>query len=119
MPMASVFETTAIPMLPRALSSNLCSLLPDRIRLCLCAEVELDGGGNVTKSRLVRGYMKSVAKLTYGGVARALGMSDAQVADKLVVSLRTVHSHLRTIYRKLQVGSRNEAARWAAEHRLV
>jgi GAF domain-containing protein len=49
----------------------------------------------------------------------AHGMSDAQVADKLVVSLRTVHSHLRSIYRKLQVGSRNEVARWAVEHRLV
>src|SRR5262249_39550282 len=49
----------------------------------------------------------------------AQGMSDAQVADKLVVSLRTVHSHLRSIYRKLQVGSRNEAARWAVERRLV
>ncbi len=35
----------AIPMLPRALSSNLCSLLPDVIRLCLCACVELDAGG--------------------------------------------------------------------------
>jgi DNA-binding NarL/FixJ family response regulator len=49
----------------------------------------------------------------------AQGMSDAQVADKLVVSLRTVHSHLRSIYRKLQVSSRNEAARWAVERRLV
>jgi DNA-binding NarL/FixJ family response regulator len=49
----------------------------------------------------------------------AQGMSDAQVADKLVISLRTVHSHLRSIYRKLQVGSRNEAARWAVERRLA
>ena len=49
----------------------------------------------------------------------AHGMSDAQVADRLVVSQRTVHSHLRSIYRKLQIGSRNEAARWAVEHRLV
>jgi GAF domain-containing protein len=49
----------------------------------------------------------------------AHGLSDAQVADKLVVSLRTVHSHLRSIYRKLQVGSRNEAARWAIDRRLV
>jgi DNA-binding NarL/FixJ family response regulator len=49
----------------------------------------------------------------------ASGMSDAQVAERLVVSLRTVHSHLRSIYRKLQVGSRNEAAHWAVEHRLV
>jgi GAF domain-containing protein len=49
----------------------------------------------------------------------AYGMSDAQVADKLVISLRTVHSHVRSIYRKLQVGSRSEAARWAVERRLV
>jgi DNA-binding NarL/FixJ family response regulator len=49
----------------------------------------------------------------------AYGINDAQIADKLVVSLRTVHSHLRSIYSKLQVGSRNEAARWAVERRLV
>jgi len=49
----------------------------------------------------------------------AYGMSDAEVADKLVISLRTVHSHLRSIYRKLEVGSRSEATRWAVERRLV
>jgi ribonuclease R len=63
----------AIPMLPRALSSNLCSLLPDVIRLCLAVEVDLDATGTVLKSRLVEGFMRSAAKLTYGGVARALG----------------------------------------------
>jgi ribonuclease R len=65
----------AIPMLPRALSSNLCSLLPGVIRLCLCAEVELDATGSVLSSRLVEGFMRSVAKLTYPGVARALGFT--------------------------------------------
>jgi ribonuclease R len=65
----------AIPMLPRALSSNLCSLLPDVLRLCLAVQVELDASGRVLSKRLVRGFMKSRAKLTYGGVARALGFS--------------------------------------------
>jgi ribonuclease R len=65
----------AIPMLPRALSSNLCSLLPDVDRLCLCVVAELDSSGRVASSRLVRGLMRSRAKLTYGGVARALGLS--------------------------------------------
>jgi DNA-binding NarL/FixJ family response regulator len=46
----------------------------------------------------------------------AHGMSDAQVADKLVVSLRTLSAR---IFDPLQVGSRNEAARWAVEHGLV
>ena len=72
----------AIPMLPRALSSNLCSLLPDVIRLCLCAEVTVDAGGNVTGERLIRGFMNSRAKLNYGGVARALGYTTEPAAQE-------------------------------------
>ncbi len=71
----------AIPMLPRALSSNLCSLLPDVIRLCLCVVVELDGKGEILKTRITRGFMKSQAKLTYGGVARALGFTEEPPRD--------------------------------------
>ena len=66
----------AIPMLPRALSSNLCSLLPDVIRLCLCVHAELDAKGAIKKTRIIRGFMRSAAKLTYGGVARALRFTD-------------------------------------------
>jgi ribonuclease R len=65
----------AIPMLPRALSSNLCSLLPGVIRLCLCVIVDLTAAGVVTESRVVEGFMRSAAKLTYPGVARALGFT--------------------------------------------
>ncbi|MFO0761881.1 MAG: ribonuclease R [Byssovorax sp.] len=65
----------AIPMLPRALSSHLCSLLPNVIRLCLCVEVDLDATGTVLSSKVMEGFMRSAAKLTYPGVARALGFS--------------------------------------------
>ena len=41
----------------------------------------LDAKGNVKKTRLVRGYMKSAAKLTYGGVARALGFTEIPPRD--------------------------------------
>jgi len=92
----------AIPMLPRALSSNLCSLLPDVDRLCLCADVELDSKGEVVSSRLVRGVMKSRAKLTYGGVANALGLSAEAKAEpkaqEMVEGLRVAYElsrHLR------------------------
>lgn len=91
----------AIPMLPRALSSNLCSLLPGVDRLCLCADVELDAGGHVVKSRLVRGVMRSAAKLTYGGVARALGLSaEARAepaAEAMVEGLRVAHELSRKL----------------------
>ena len=49
----------------------------------------------------------------------AEGLTDAQVAERLVVSLRTVHAHLRSIYRKLDVRSRSAATRYAVEHGLA
>jgi DNA-binding NarL/FixJ family response regulator len=48
----------------------------------------------------------------------ARGMTDAEVAGELVVSRRTVHAHLRSIYRKLDVRTRAAATRYALEHGL-
>jgi class 3 adenylate cyclase/DNA-binding CsgD family transcriptional regulator len=49
----------------------------------------------------------------------AVGLSDAQVAAQLVVSVRTVNAHLRSIYRKTGVHSRAAAGRFAEEHGLL
>jgi ATP/maltotriose-dependent transcriptional regulator MalT len=49
----------------------------------------------------------------------AQGSSDAEVAEALVVSRRTVHAHVRAIYRKLDVRSRSAATRYAVDHELV
>jgi DNA-binding CsgD family transcriptional regulator len=49
----------------------------------------------------------------------ATGLTDAQIAEHLVLSLHTVHAHLRTIYSKLGVTSRSAATRYAFEHQLV
>ncbi len=100
----------AIPMLPRALSSNLCSLLPDVTRLCLCVHAELDARGAIKRSRLVRGYMKSAAKLTYGGVARALGFTAEPPrqpkAEEMVDGLRVAHELSRILRsRRLKRGA--------------
>ncbi len=47
------------------------------------------------------------------------GLTDAQVADQLVLSPRTVQGHLRSIYNKINVSSRSAATRYAVEHKLV
>ncbi len=49
----------------------------------------------------------------------AQGLTDAQVAEQLVISPRTVNNHLTSIYSKLQVSSRSAATRYAIEHHLV
>jgi predicted ATPase/DNA-binding CsgD family transcriptional regulator len=49
----------------------------------------------------------------------AAGLTDAQVAEQLVISLRTVNTHVTSIYNKLGVSSRAAATRFAVEHNLV
>ncbi len=49
----------------------------------------------------------------------AQGLSDSAVAERLVISPRTVQGHVRSIYNKLHVNSRSAATRYAIEHRLA
>ena len=49
----------------------------------------------------------------------ARGLTDAEVAEQLFLSLRTVHAHLRSIYRKLDLHTRSAATRYALEHGLA
>jgi DNA-binding NarL/FixJ family response regulator len=49
----------------------------------------------------------------------AEGLTDAQVAQKLVLSPRTISTHLRSIYSKLGINSRSAATRFAFENHLT
>lgn len=49
----------------------------------------------------------------------AAGLTDQQIANKLFLSPRTVHAHLSSIYRKLNITSRSAATRYALEHGLA
>jgi predicted ATPase/DNA-binding CsgD family transcriptional regulator len=49
----------------------------------------------------------------------ATGMTNAEVAERLFISSRTVSWHLGSIYRKLGFSSRTEATRFAVEHGLL
>ncbi len=49
----------------------------------------------------------------------ARGMTDAEIADELFISTRTVSGHLQSIYNKLGISSRSAATAFAYEHHLV
>ncbi|MBA2393125.1 MAG: tetratricopeptide repeat protein [Ktedonobacteraceae bacterium] len=49
----------------------------------------------------------------------ATGVTDARIAEALVISPRTVNTHLRSIYGKIGVSSRSAATRFAVEHKIL
>jgi DNA-binding NarL/FixJ family response regulator len=48
-----------------------------------------------------------------------MGLTSAQIADNLHISVLTVNTHVRSIYDKLHVTSRSAVTRYAIEHKLV
>ncbi|RJU02619.1 DNA-binding response regulator [Arthrobacter frigidicola] len=49
----------------------------------------------------------------------ARGYSYKEVAKELFISVKTVETHVSAVLRKLQLSSRHELTRWAAERRLL
>lgn len=62
----------AIPMLPEALSSHLCSLVPNEDRLAMVVELDVDAQGAVVAQDCVAAVIHSRARFDYAGVAAAL-----------------------------------------------
>lgn len=67
------FADHVIPMLPEALSNEMCSLKPDQDRACLAVEIVITADGKVKSHRFKRGLMRSKARLTYNQVQKAIG----------------------------------------------
>ena len=52
-------------------------------------------------------------------LALARGYRYKEIAARLHLSVKTVESHVSAVLRKLQLSSRHELTRWAAERRLI
>ncbi|MGH6931608.1 MAG: ribonuclease R [Dongiaceae bacterium] len=65
------FPDRVVPMLPEALSNELCSLRPHQDRACLAVDMTIDRHGRKRHHRFMRGLMRSAARLTYEQVQGA------------------------------------------------
>ncbi len=65
------FPDRVVPMLPEALSNELCSLKPGVNRACLAVHIWIDAAGRIRRHQFVRGLMRSAARLTYEQVQEA------------------------------------------------
>lgn len=59
------FPDRVVPMLPEALSNELCSLKPKVDRACLVAHMTINSAGELKKFHFTRALIRSAARLTY------------------------------------------------------
>lgn len=78
----------AIPMLPGVLAADLCSLLPDQERYCMCVIAELDKDARVTRFEVVEGLMRAVAMVSYESVARTMGYTERPPLNPLAEAFK-------------------------------
>lgn len=89
---STYFADRVVPMLPEALSNELCSLKPHVERACMAVHMWLDGAGELTRWQFVRGVMKSRARLTYEQVQAAMdGKPDAATAPLLEAVIKPLY----------------------------
>ncbi|BDG01672.1 ribonuclease R [Anaeromyxobacter oryzae] len=66
------FPMQVLPMLPERLSNGICSLNPEVDRLCMVADLVVDGRGETKSAEVYEGVMRSAARCTYTEVAKVL-----------------------------------------------
>ncbi|MEC8306695.1 MAG: ribonuclease R family protein [Chlamydiota bacterium] len=69
---STYFPQCCLPMLPESLSNNLCSLREGVNRLTVSVLAELNADGHLLSARVVKGWIKSRKRLTYGEAAMIL-----------------------------------------------
>jgi ribonuclease R len=84
------FPDRAVPMLPHALSSGMCSLLPNEDRLVLSCIVEIDPRGEIAGFRVAEGIIRSARRMTYTSVQHCLDAREDKAATEDVAERERV-----------------------------
>jgi ribonuclease R len=94
------FPQRVLPMLPPALSDELCSLKPQVDRLCLAADLNILRNGHLQDVRFYPAVMRSHARLTYNLAYEALFEGRPEARARLGVPLEKLQP-LVDLYRVL------------------
>jgi ribonuclease R len=115
---STYFPDRVEPMLPHALSSNLCSLVDGQNRACLAVRMVFNKDGRKTGHRFVRGLMRSQAKLSYEQAQNAI---DGRPDDKTGPLLPTILRPLWEAYACMKRGrdARSPLAIETMERKIV
>ncbi len=87
------FPRRVIPMLPEALSNELCSLKPAVDRLCMACEMDVSASGAIKRRKFYPAVMHSRGRLTYTQVWRWLSDPAAGASEA-----GALLSHLQDLY---------------------
>jgi ribonuclease R len=75
------FPDRAVPMLPEALSNDICSLKPNVDRLVMSVVMNLDELGEITSAECAQGVIHSAARMTYTDVNKVIE-GNAEATEK-------------------------------------
>ncbi len=95
------FPRRVIPMLPEALSNELCSLKPDVDRLCMACDMEISASGEIAGYAFYPAVMHSRARLTYTEVWQWLSAPKAAKgapAHSLLPQLANLHRVFKVLH---------------------
>lgn len=105
------FPGRVIPMLPEALSNNLCSLNPKVDRLVMVCEMQIHATGRIMDFEFSEGVIHSHARLTYNQVHTMMEKNDRKMREQYA----HVVPHLTNLYDLFNVLQKSRTARGAID----
>ncbi|MFN4277860.1 MAG: ribonuclease R [Ferrovibrio sp.] len=115
---STYFPDRVVPMLPEALSADLCSLVEGKERACLAVHLWFDADGNKKRHKFVRGLMRCAAGLSYRQVQDAIdGNPDEAAQPFLETVLKPLYACHAAVNRARE--ARQPLAITAPERRVV
>ena len=110
------FPGFVVPMLPETLSNGICSLKPRVDRLCFVCDMQINHGGEVTRSKFYEAVMNSHARLTYTQVWNAVGEGiPAQEHEDALAQIGSLLPHVQRLHQLFAILVKARERRGAIE----